>query len=133
MAQMTIPVTQVSDETREVAITMFGKYVAKGGGSNVAKRTRIIELLAAILTATATGESVDVTKWFSTTGTSPLYNLVHRCLSQSLLRQHWHKVKITVLADCRQNRDGTVTGESGVSGKRPDEAPRRMSAFITPI
>lgn len=123
MAQMTITVAQVSDEAREESNRMVAAY-AETNGSNRTNWGRVEAVLAAVLTVLATGASVEVTDDFIG-GTSPMYNIVHRCLSMGLIRPHWHQVKVLVLFNTTQ-KGAKVTGTKS-------STIREGRAFIVPV
>lgn len=81
-----------------------------GAGSNRTNWSRTTDLLAAVLTAIATGTPVDVTALFVGSG-GKVYHVAHRALSAATLRPYWSRVQVVALKGATYN-GRTVEGET---------------------
>ena len=121
---VTLTVRRVRPADFATAQRTVNEYRATGQGSNRTKWERVTAILGAVLTAIATGDSVEVTDLL--TGTdgkdgqrttdSPAYHQVHRALSHGAIRPEWENVRVIALKEVT-TKGKTVTGVSTTTAK----------------
>lgn len=119
MATTTITTVPISPATLKAAADVLAAYreAGYGSGRGVPTTHRTVTVIAACMTALATGKAVDLTALFPREGKSAPYYMLHRVLGTPMMRElgYWHACHPAGIKNAKW-AGRKVTGETSTEG-----------------